>query len=45
MDVTETGCKGADWIRLSQGRKHWQAVTNNIMKLRVPYKARISFTS
>jgi hypothetical protein len=31
-DVKETGCEGADWIRLAQDRVHFLTVVNTVMK-------------
>jgi hypothetical protein len=31
MDLRETGCGDADWIRLAQDRDRWRAVVNALM--------------
>jgi hypothetical protein len=35
MDLREIGLGGVDWIRLSQDRDRWRAVTSAVMSLRV----------
>jgi len=36
MDPHEMGCGVMNCIELDQGRDRWQAVLNEVMKLRVP---------
>ena len=36
MDVQVVGCRGVDWIELSQDRDRWRALVNAIMSIRVP---------
>jgi hypothetical protein len=35
MDLREIGWGNVEWIHLSQGRIHWQALVNAVMNLRV----------
>jgi hypothetical protein len=35
MDLTETGCRGVEWIHLAQDRDWWQALMNAVMNLSV----------
>jgi hypothetical protein len=36
MDVKEIRMGGVDWIHLTLGVDHWQALVNTAMNLRVP---------
>jgi len=36
MDLREIGWGDVGWSHLTQGRNHWWALVNTVMKLRVP---------
>ena len=36
MDLQEVGCRGMDWIYLTQDRERWKKLVNAIMNIRVP---------
>jgi len=36
IGIQEVGCGCMDWIDLAQDRDRWQALVNEVMKLRVP---------
>jgi hypothetical protein len=36
MDLKKVGCRGMDWIKLSQDRDMWSGLMNAVMNLRVP---------
>jgi hypothetical protein len=36
MDLQEMGCRGMDWIELTQDGERWQALVNAVMNLRIP---------
>jgi hypothetical protein len=36
MDLRETGCKGVDWMHLTQDRDQQQALVNMVMNHQVP---------
>jgi hypothetical protein len=35
IDLREVGCRGVEWIHLTQDRDRWRAVVNAMMNLRV----------
>jgi hypothetical protein len=45
MDLQEVICEGMDWIEWAWDRYRWQAVTNVVMNLWVPYSADNLLTS
>jgi hypothetical protein len=36
MDLQQTGCRGMDWIELTQDGDRWQPLVNAVMNIRVP---------
>jgi hypothetical protein len=36
MELRETGCKGVNWIQLSQDRDQWWVLVNMVVNLQVP---------
>jgi hypothetical protein len=36
MYLQEVGCRGIDWIGLTQNRDRWQAIVNVVINLWVP---------
>jgi hypothetical protein len=36
MVLQEVGCRGMDWIEVSQNRDRWRALANAVMKFLVP---------
>jgi hypothetical protein len=45
MDLQEVICEGMDWIEVAWDRYRWQAVTNVVMNLWVPYNVDNFLTS
>jgi hypothetical protein len=45
MDLREVGCRGMNWIQLTQDSNRWRTLVNAVMNLRVPQNAGNFLTS
>ena len=41
MDLQEVGCRGMDWIELTQGRDRWRTLVSAVMNIRVIQNANL----